>query len=276
MLLQGLLPASVATAQVELSAPSQPLFDSERACLKGAYARRWREFAAGRSCARRALAQLGQPPVAIPARDDRTPLWPSGYTGCISHSQDKCVAAVAAKTGAVAAVGVDIERSDAVSLDLAKEILDPQEELWLSLQPRSVQATMLTALFSAKECIFKCQFSISQRMFGFEALTVTLALEEGWFVGRFNDNIMPFHAGDCVSGRIALAEGHIVTAMTLPAMASTRVVCTLSDFVRKQPEQRHDPIAVAAPEAPWIAEHPMQPLQPQSTNPFGRALFSPD
>ncbi|MFN7024815.1 MAG: 4'-phosphopantetheinyl transferase [Pseudorhizobium sp.] len=253
MLLQGLLPASVATAQAELSAPSQPLFDAERACLKGAYARRWREFSAGRTCARRALSLLGQPPVAIPARDDRTPLWPSGYTGCISHSQDKCVAAVAVKTDAVAAIGVDIERSDAVSLDLAKEILDPQEQLWLSLQPRTVQATLLTALFSAKECIFKCQFPISQTMFGFEMLTITLALEDGWFLGRFKSNVMPYHAGGYVSGRIALAEGHIVTAMTLPAMASTRVVCTLGDFPGEQRQQRHDPIAVPAPEAAWIA-----------------------
>ncbi|MBU1312585.1 MAG: 4'-phosphopantetheinyl transferase superfamily protein [Alphaproteobacteria bacterium] len=247
MLLHGLLPGSVAIAQVELSAPMQPLFAAERACLKGAYARRWREFAAGRTCARRALARLGQPPVAIPASDDRTPLWPSGYIGCISHSREKCIAAVAAKSGAVAAIGVDIERSDAVSPDLAQEILDKEEQLWLSLQPPAWRTTALTALFSAKECIFKCQFPISHRMFGFEALTVTLALEDGWFAGRFNENVSPFRAGDYLGGKIALAEGHVVTAMTLPAIGSTSMVRTLGDFAREQCQQRHDTIAVTSP-----------------------------
>ncbi|MFC1475832.1 hypothetical protein ACFLQW_02380 [Candidatus Zixiibacteriota bacterium] len=49
----------------------------------------------GRLCTRKALAQLEIVNFPILVRSDRTPIWPAGIVGNISHGDDYCGVAVA-------------------------------------------------------------------------------------------------------------------------------------------------------------------------------------
>jgi hypothetical protein len=79
-------------ACVELRAPGDvsQLFPTEETHIQAAVAKRRAEFAAGRVCARSALAELGAPLAPLGVRPDRSPDWPAGLTGSITHTQGFC------------------------------------------------------------------------------------------------------------------------------------------------------------------------------------------
>ena len=60
-----LFAAPVRVASMPVDADPASLFDEERAAVARAVAKRQREFASGRRCARVLLAELGHPAVAI-------------------------------------------------------------------------------------------------------------------------------------------------------------------------------------------------------------------
>ena len=71
---------------------------------KGGKAARTAEFNAGRFCAQQALSTWNQDgPVG--KADDRSPIWPEGFTGSISHSKNWVWASVA-KSDQVLSVGI--------------------------------------------------------------------------------------------------------------------------------------------------------------------------
>jgi enterobactin synthetase component D len=111
---------------------------------------RQREFIAGRWCATRALAQLGVWGT-IGRREDRAPVWPGGVVGSISHTREVAAAAV----GRVAGLGIDLEKllNDQALEDVRKVALAPVE--WERVKG---DRGLVTALFSAKETLFKCVY----------------------------------------------------------------------------------------------------------------------
>ena len=72
-----------------------PLLPAERAALGQVVDGRRRDFAAGRHCARRALARLVGSPEPILSGPDREPVWPQGIVGSITHCDGYRAAAVA-------------------------------------------------------------------------------------------------------------------------------------------------------------------------------------
>src|ERR1700720_856307 len=106
--LSGLFPAGVVAA--DLREPGDPalLLPAEARYLGRAIPKRAREFAAGRLCARPALAELGILDVAIEVGDDRQPIWPDSMVGSITHTAGFC-AAVVAERRVVGALGLDRE-----------------------------------------------------------------------------------------------------------------------------------------------------------------------
>lgn len=69
---------------------------------------RQHEFAIGRTCAREALVRLGVRVDLLRQRPDRTPDWPNGVVGSITHCPGFCAAAVA-RTTTLAGLGIDAE-----------------------------------------------------------------------------------------------------------------------------------------------------------------------
>src|SRR5688500_12466696 len=89
-----LVPAS-ASAEMFSDAPESTMFSAEADAVAGAIAERRREFGTVRYCARRALRQLGVPPVAILPGADRAPRWPAGVVGSMTHCAGYRAAVVA-------------------------------------------------------------------------------------------------------------------------------------------------------------------------------------
>lgn len=118
--------------------------------LKKAKASRLREFIAGRWCAARVLALLGVT-GEVGRRDDRAPSWPIGVAGAITHTRDLAAAAA----GRVEGLGIDVEPllSAEALADLRVAAIDGSE--W---QAAGQDAVIATAVFSAKETIFKAEY----------------------------------------------------------------------------------------------------------------------
>ena len=72
-----------------------PVYPEEIAAVSNAVPKRVSEFTAGRVAARLALKQLGAPAMSVPMAPDRSPIWPPGLTGSITHTHSACLAAVA-------------------------------------------------------------------------------------------------------------------------------------------------------------------------------------
>ncbi|RKF16925.1 4'-phosphopantetheinyl transferase superfamily protein [Roseovarius spongiae] len=206
--------ASVATNDPR--APQEGvLLPAEAESVRRATPARRREFASGRAAARAAMQALGHDPHPVPRGADRAPLWPPGLTGSISHTSTLCVAAVA-ETGALPGIGIDIEEDSGLAPDLVPEITTLAERAWLAIQPEAERGFLAKLIFSAKECAYKCQYSASGALFGFDTLEITPDPDSGQFEATFLRDVAPFAAGACLHGRFARIGGLIVTATALP------------------------------------------------------------
>lgn len=133
--------------------------------------RRTREFNAGRWCAANALGELKiQAEVGVAA--DRSPIWPTGITGSITHS-DHFVWCLAGRTGSLASIGIDTEAvvDQATLGHLRNEILNDQE-LQLGLDAGWNELESFTAIFSAKESFYKCAYQLKPTFLGFHDVEV--------------------------------------------------------------------------------------------------------
>jgi 4'-phosphopantetheinyl transferase EntD len=147
------------------------LWPEEADAIAHAIPKRRTEFAAGRSAARTALAELGREPCAIPQGPDRAPLWPAGLTGSIAHCDNCCIAAVA--DGAhLRSLGIDIEPATQLASDLTAIICTKQELDWLDRHPDAGLAAKM--IFSAKEAVYKAQYPLTRQIIGFDAVSLTI------------------------------------------------------------------------------------------------------
>jgi 4'-phosphopantetheinyl transferase EntD len=169
--LSSLFPAGIVAA--ELRAPGDPglLLPAEAEYLERASPKRIQEFAAGRLCARRALAEFGVHDFALRVGDDRRPIWPDFIVGSITHTAGFC-AAVVAERKRFAGVGVDSEIVGHVPEDIWPSICVAQETAWLHSLAASEQAAAVTLVFAAKEAFYKCQYPITEEWLDFHDLAI--------------------------------------------------------------------------------------------------------
>jgi enterobactin synthetase component D len=134
--------------------PADALDPSEAASVAKAVPARVREFALGRTAARRALVALGIPPTAIPVGPGRGPVWPDGVVGSITHAAGWAVAIVGpADRGGL---GVDLERDGAVGDDELVVLTTAAERQRLDAHADpAARATIASVLHGAKECVHK-------------------------------------------------------------------------------------------------------------------------
>jgi enterobactin synthetase component D len=127
---------------------------------------REKEFAAGRFCTAQLLARW-KDTRSVESAEDRSPIWPSGFCGSISHSRNWIWAAVA-RTNFIRSIGIDAEIT--VNAQTRAEIHDAigTEDEWALMRSLGLdQDTEFTILFSAKESFYKCMYPIIQRYFDF-------------------------------------------------------------------------------------------------------------
>jgi enterobactin synthetase component D len=124
---------------------------SSVACTK-----RKNEFYSGRWCAIQCLIQKNKSNFAIQMGEDRSPIWPEGIIGSISHS-NRLAAALLDESAYCLAIGLDIQPTSAQTLaqDLKNIILHPLEITRFEFQ---YNARLFDLIFSAKESLFKALY----------------------------------------------------------------------------------------------------------------------
>jgi 4'-phosphopantetheinyl transferase EntD len=171
--LATLFPVAVQAAELRGAGDPEQLFPSEREGKDRWAEKRIREYAAGRQCAREALRRLGYSSTPLLSLPDRRPDWPVGVTGSITHCAG-LACAVVAPVQLVRSLGVDVEVIDAVDEHLWPRILNTAERSWLQTCPVDEQRVWATAIFSAKESFYKCQYPVTTHWLEFEDAHVEL------------------------------------------------------------------------------------------------------
>jgi 4'-phosphopantetheinyl transferase EntD len=214
-IISGILPAHVVSAEALGELPHAALWPDEALIVERAAEKRRQEFAAGRSLARAALAQIGHPPVPILSGIDREPAWPHGIVGSITHCAGYC-AAVVARDDVVAALGIDAEPNAPLPAGVWSVVTRPEEREWIQAQP-PVPHCWGRLLFSAKESLFKAWFPLTRRWLDFGGARVVFDPSAGTFHASLLDDRITLDGClvDGFEGRYLVRGDLVFTAITV-------------------------------------------------------------
>ena len=183
--------------------------------------KRQAEFLAGRYCAQKALEKSGfRGAFSLPSNDDRSPRWPDGFTGSITHSQGIAFAAVAT-TQKIKSIGIDTEdfvRARDRLRAVESAVISPREKCLFDPISNEIEWHVFIAIvFSLKESIYKCLYPVTQKFFGYGDVEICeIDILEGtsqWKLTRtLNEQ---FSMGWMQSGRFELGVQNIYTLISI-------------------------------------------------------------
>jgi 4'-phosphopantetheinyl transferase EntD len=178
--------------------------------LRHAVPNRQREFLAGRLCAAQALRCLGAGSIHVGMAGDRTPVWPDGVVGSITHSGGFAAAAVAWAVN-IAGIGIDSEQiiDPAAAHDIADVCMVDEATLFKPAHGRSF-CEFCTFVFSAKEAVYKCLYPLTRKFLEFSDVRIN---SFDWIRSDFVWTAVGEHAG---TGRLSLAGGFVHTSVEWP------------------------------------------------------------
>lgn len=210
----GVLDWPVAIAEAAIADETASLYPGERASLVAAVPRRRAEFSTGRKCARAAMQELGISAQPLLPQPDRTPLWPDGITGSITHTLQNCAAAVARHSDGIEAIGIDLEPATPLPEGLWENICSAQE--LAAAEAAGYPASLASRLlFGAKEAAFKAQFLLSRTMLEFSDLELEFEPSASTYTAIFRRDVPRFANGARLGGRLRIAGGHIACAVVV-------------------------------------------------------------
>jgi 4'-phosphopantetheinyl transferase EntD len=226
-MIEQLVPAAVKSrAAYGDELDHEPLYAEETAAVARAVQRRRAEYAAGRACARAALAALGCPPGPITRDPERgAPVWPAGVVGSITHCDGYRAAAVA-RAADILTLGIDAEPHGPLPEGVLKVITATAAETD-SLAELGEQAPGIhwdRLMFSAKETVYKAWYPYHRRMLDFTEAELLLAADAGAADrGSYTARLLipgPLLAEgvgpDVFSGRWIVRDGLVATAIVVP------------------------------------------------------------
>lgn len=192
------------------------LLAEEEPAVANAIPSRRNEFAAGRICARNALADLGFGRPAIPVGPNREPVWPVGVMGSISHTRNYCFAAACRAGSAVRGLGVDVEQLGRVGPDTFELLFGDSELRGIAAgDARGDPDSTATRLFSAKESFFKAQFPLTECWIGFRDVVGSIELATNDVILRVVHKELRGVFPLPVRARCLEFEGVVATAVTV-------------------------------------------------------------
>jgi 4'-phosphopantetheinyl transferase EntD len=216
--LGSLFPAGTVVAELRSPGNPQLLLPTEGAHLGRAVPSRIQEFAAGRLCARRAMASFGIAGFALRAADDRQPIWPPSVVGSITHTAGFCAAAVAERSR-VRAVGIDTEIMGRVNAQIWPSICTPGEMAWVASLAPPDRAAAANLIFSAKEAFYKCQYPLTGEALNFHDARVEVpdfGASEGLFsIHPMRELAIARESALPLQGRYLGHEGFITAGVSL-------------------------------------------------------------
>ena len=131
---------------------------------------RRRASGAARIAARRLLEELGSDGAAALARlPSGAPQWPEGVVGSLAHDEKFAVAA-AARAGAIACLGVDVEPAEPLPEDIVAMVLTPDEA-----RETAEDGVLRRLIFAAKEAVYKALNPLDGSWLEFHDVRVSLA-----------------------------------------------------------------------------------------------------
>lgn len=195
----------------------ESLLVTEERAIASAVEKRKNEFRAGRTCAREALRLLGSTDLHIPMRPDRSPDWPTGFVGSISHTSS-IAASVVAKRHQFAGLGLDIEENSPLTADLCEIIMrsDERERLPQKIKIGSSFIDMAKVIFSIKEAVYKAVFPLTGVFLSFQDVSVRIDPKNESYSAQLCGAV------DCCSdqnihGSLGHALDHVVATAMIPA-----------------------------------------------------------
>ncbi|MFF4761495.1 4'-phosphopantetheinyl transferase [Streptomyces sp. NPDC001292] len=224
-MIEKLLPDSVVAVEAhgDDGTDHAPLHPEEQALVARAVAKRRREFAGVRACARLAMEKLGVPPQPVLPGERGAPRWPEGLTGSMTHC-DGYRAAALVRAADLASLGIDAEPHAPLPDGVLSTIALPAEERRVAqlaaLHP-GVHWDRL--LFSAKESVYKAWFPLTGKWLDFEEADVEVSTAAGPAPhGVFRARLLvpgPVVDGRRLGhfeGRWTVGQGLVLTAVTVP------------------------------------------------------------
>lgn len=183
--------------------------------VRTAVKKRRATFFAGRLCAQTILRRQGvHADVVMDARG--APAWPAGFTGSISHTDDRAFAVVL-PSRRVRGVGVDLEAimTEPLAQQIAEQVMTSRErETMAPLGP----TLAVTFAFSAKESVYKFLAPLTGRFYEFADVEIT-----SWAPGGdFTFSLRGHGPIDGVRTHSSVVGGHVLTAVYgSPDLAAT-------------------------------------------------------
>jgi 4'-phosphopantetheinyl transferase EntD len=217
-LLSGVLPTTVAAAEMYDDPTDLVLFPEEEPLVARSVAKRRNEFVTVRYCARQALGELGLPPVPILKGDKGEPCWPDGVVGSLTHCEG-FRGAVVGRKAEVRSVGIDAEPHGVLPKGVLDAISLPAERGELTVLPAKLHWDRI--LFCAKEATYKAWFPLTHRWLGFEDAHITFTVDGSGAAGAFSSVILIDPAAESgppltsLAGRWSVGDGLVLTAIVL-------------------------------------------------------------
>jgi 4'-phosphopantetheinyl transferase EntD len=218
-LIAGLLPNRVAVAEGLIADYQPDLWPEETAYVANAVEKRRREFACGRHFVRSCLRALGRPDEPLPVRADRSPRWPDGLVGSITHTDTYCAAAVA-RTDDVDSIGIDVEDLSRFEPELLQYVLSRGDVTRNFLGTSGIDCSLGAALFSAKETFYKCLAGLAQAQFDYGDVGIEFIDGSDVFYGRLLRPVGRLSVARAFIGRYVVVGDQVATAMILPRQGS--------------------------------------------------------
>jgi len=107
--------------------------------------------------------------------------------------------------------------TEKLSSDCWKLICTGRELARIGSLPLDAAQKNADLVFSAKECLYKGQHSISKRWLDFQDVMITVNPDVGEFTATFLANVGDFfRRGTSVRGRYFFAHGYVFTGMSIP------------------------------------------------------------
>ncbi|MGL5927385.1 MAG: 4'-phosphopantetheinyl transferase family protein [Dermatophilaceae bacterium] len=210
LLFERVLPVGPVVRELRGAGDPASLLAEEARVVASSVENRRREFAAGRTCARAALAGLGVDAGPILPGPGRAPTWPDVLVGSITHCEG-LAAAVVAPARTWSGLGIDAEPAAPLPRQVVRVVMNAAEVAALERLPRTVPWDRV--LFSAKESLYKVWFPLRRTWLGFDEAVVSPA-EDGTFTARLTRQDIGCIPRE-VQGRWAIADRFVATAIAL-------------------------------------------------------------
>jgi len=212
----SLFPHTVITYETDLENFEGEIYPEEEVLIFNAVEKRKKEFTVGRLCAKKALSEFGIYCYPVLMNKDRSPIWPEGIVGSITHTMDYCGIALARKDR-IRSVGLDAEIIDEVKEEY-REIICSKDELdWIFQLPSRERQRYLSLFFSAKECFYKFQYPLTREWVGFKEVRVLIEdiKTHEFKIILLKDINEQFRRNRFFNGNYFMNNRHVVTGMFL-------------------------------------------------------------